>query len=170
MTTTPISQAASGTAERLDDMPKRKGKDPWPPELKIQFFKEVFTAVLALVIVGATTVTAFLSFNMVGDATKMGDAKDLLTIMLGVAGVVLGYYFGRVPSDARAAQATNRADAAVIQSEQMKTKAKNLAGEMDGAMTESTQSATRNGQPPPDHSRMRTIRDKMLDMAVSAEP
>jgi hypothetical protein len=101
MTTTPISQAASGTAERLDDMPKRKDKGPWPPELKIQFFKEVFTAVLALVIIGATTVTAFLSFNMVGDATKMGDAKDLLTIMLGVAGVVLGYYFGRVPSDAR---------------------------------------------------------------------
>jgi hypothetical protein len=154
----------------LHDMPNRTDKDPWPPELEIQFFKEVFTAVLALVIIGATTVTAFRSFNMVGDATKMGDAKDLLTIMLGVAGVVLGYYFGRVPSDARAAQATNRADEAVSQREEMKTKAKNLAGEMDGVMTESTQNATRNGQPPPDHSRMRTIRDKLLDMAVPAEP
>ena len=100
----------------------------------------------------------------------MGDAKDLLTIMLGVAGVVLGYYFGRVPSDARVAQATNRADAAVIQREQMKTDAKNLAGEMDGVMTESTQNAIRNGQPPPDHAQMRTVRDKLLDMAVSAEP
>lgn len=150
-------------------MPKRTGKHPWAPELKMQFFKEVFTALLALVIIGVTTVIALLSFSMAGDTKKMGDAKDLLTIMLGVAGVVVGYYFGRMPSDARAAQATSRADEAVSQREQMKAKAKGLADEMDDVMVERTRTDTHNDQPSADQSQLRTIRDKLRDMAGSTE-
>lgn len=159
------SRTRSGTTERPDDMSKRTGKHPWTPELKIQFFKEIFTALLALIIIGFTLTIAFRSFNMAGDAKKMADAKDLLTVMLGVAGVVVGYYFGRVPSDARAAQATTRADAAVDQREQIKAKVRGIADNMDDAIAESAYGATRSGQPSADLSRMRALRDELHDLA-----
>ena len=151
----------------MDGMPKRTDKPPWAPELKMQCFKEVFTALLALVIIGVTALIAWRSFNMAGDTKKMSDAKDLLTIMLGVAGVVVGYYFGRMPSDARAAQAASRADEAVNEREQMKAKARGLADDMDDAMAESARSATDNGQPSADQSHMRIVRDKLRDLAGS---
>jgi hypothetical protein len=157
----------SGTTERPSDMADKTSKHPWTPELQIQLFKEIFTAVLAFVIIGITAVLAYRSFNMAGDTQKMGDAKDLLTIMLGVAGVVVGYYFGRVPSDARAAQAASRADAAESHRDQIKSTAKDLADDMDDVMAESTRSTTRNGQPSADHSQMRAIRDKLRDLAAS---
>jgi hypothetical protein len=135
----------------------------------MQFFKEVITALLALVIIGVTAALAVRSFDMAGNTGKMGDAKDLLTLMLGVAGVVVGYYFGRVPGDARAAQAASRAEAAVGQREQMKAKARIIADNMDDAMTGSTQGAAGNGQPPVDHSKMRAIQSELRGMAASSD-
>ena len=35
----------------------------------------------------------------------MEDAKDILLLLIGLAGVVIDYYFGRVPADARTTQA-----------------------------------------------------------------
>ena len=58
------------------------------------------------------------AFGMAGDATRMGDAKDLLTFLSGFAGVVVGYYFGRVPADARTAQAQQQIGQAVSEKEQ----------------------------------------------------
>ena len=66
------------------------------------------TAVLGIGIVVYTLVMTGRAFGMAGDATRMGDAKDLLTFLSGFAGVVVGYYFGRVPADARTAQAQHR--------------------------------------------------------------
>jgi len=151
-------------------MPKKAGGHPWTPELKMQFFREIFTAVLALAIIGFTLVLAYRSFNMAGDAKKISDAKDLLTIMLGVAGVVVGYYFGRVPGDARAAQAATRADAAVSQREQIKAQVRGIADHMDQVIAESAGSVTRSGEPSADLTQMRAVRDELHDLAVSAEP
>lgn len=55
---------------------------------------------------------------MAGDPTRMGDAKDLLTFLSSFAGVVVGYYFGRVPADARTAQAQQQIGQAVSEKEQ----------------------------------------------------
>ena len=84
----------------------------------LQVFKEVVTATLAIVIVGFTIYLAVRAFGMAGDATRMEDAKDLLAFMAGFAGVVVGYYFGRVPADARASQAQEQVGQAMSEKEQ----------------------------------------------------
>jgi phytoene/squalene synthetase len=71
----------------------------------LQWFKEVVTAVLGIGIVAYTLYWTGRAFAMAGDPTRMGDAKDLLTFLSGFAGLVVGYYFGRVPADARTTQA-----------------------------------------------------------------
>ena len=97
------------------------------------------TAVLGIGIVAYTLYMTYRALGMVGDATQMGNAKDLLTYLSGFAGVVVGYYFGRVPADARTAQAQQQIGQAMSDKEQtmgtmgdMKEKLMELADKMDG--------------------------------------
>ena len=103
-----------------------------------QWLKEIVTAVLGVGIVAYTLYMTYRAFGMVGDATRMGNAKDLLTYLSGFAGVVVGYYFGRVPADARTAQAQQQIGQAVSDKEQamgtmdaMKEKLTDLEDKMD---------------------------------------
>jgi hypothetical protein len=82
---------------------------------RLQLLKELVSAALALAIVGTTLYFAGAAFGLAGDTTRMHDAKDLLAGMTGLTGVVLGYYFGRVPSEARASQAQRQIEGAVIE-------------------------------------------------------
>lgn len=87
----------------------------WTPELWLQLLKEVVAALMGLAVVGFTLVLAMTALNKyVTDATQMSNAKDILLLVLGPAGVVIGYYFGRVPADARAAQANQTAQQATV--------------------------------------------------------
>ncbi len=81
----------------------------WITEINIQFFKEVITAVIGLAIVAFTLWFVLKVFGVVGVPTEIGEAKNLPTMMMGLAGVVIGYYFGRAPADAQAANANIRA-------------------------------------------------------------
>ena len=89
-------------------------------EAFITIFKEAVTAIIALLLVWTTirVITSLLGF--VGDELRMTQAKDLLSVLTGLMGVVLGYYFGRIPAEARAAQAQEQANQAVAQGEQAK--------------------------------------------------
>ncbi len=98
----------------------------WTPEQKVQAFKEVITAILGVMVVGYTLYLAAQSFGLV-DATRIAHAKDILQVVLGVAGVVIGYYFGRVPADARATQAQEQANAASAKTEEVKAQAAAMA-------------------------------------------
>jgi hypothetical protein len=137
--------------------------------LKLQFFKEIITALLGLVIIGFTLWFALRCFNLVGNTKKLGDAKDLLTILLGLAGVVVGYYFGRVPADARAAQASNRADTAVRQREQVKAQARGAAGQLDNILADGARGATRGELPTASLAGLRSVRDELHDLGAPAE-
>jgi hypothetical protein len=84
----------------------------WTPGLIIQAFKELITAVFGLLILVFTLILAKKTFGFVNNPEQVAQAKDILMLMLGLAGVVVGYYFGRVPADARANQAQEKADLA----------------------------------------------------------
>jgi hypothetical protein len=108
---------SNGPAEQQS---QRKRPSPVPPyyrfirtEHGVAFLKEVVTAVLGLAIVGFTLYMAAAAFSFVGNSQSMSDARVLLTLMLGLSGVVLGYYFGRVPADMRAAQAQEQTNDAM---------------------------------------------------------
>jgi hypothetical protein len=81
------------------------------------------------------------TFAYVGQQQKMTDAKDVLMLMLGLAGVVVGYYFGRVPADARAAQAQEQANVATAQTEQVNAQAQAMANQVEQVMDKITPAA-----------------------------
>ena len=118
-----------------------KVKTCWPPEQMIQVFKEVVTAILGVMVVGYTLYLACSTFSYVGKKGEITDAKDVLMLMLGLAGVVVGYYFGRVPADARAAQAQDQANAATAQTEQVNAQAQAIAGQVEQVMDKITPAA-----------------------------
>jgi hypothetical protein len=109
---------------------------PWSPDLKLVALKELVSAILGLLVVGSTVVLTFQAFLFAGNPSKMSDARDLLTLMLGVSGVVLGYYFGRVPSDARAAQAQQQTQEATTAMEHMGGHNREMARKMDAMASE----------------------------------
>jgi hypothetical protein len=106
----------------------------WTPEKKLIAFKEGVTAVIGVILVGFTIHLARKAFGYVGDQAKISDAKDILMLMLGLAGVVVGYYFGRVPADARAAQAQEQANTATAQAEQVSAQAQSAADQVDNVL------------------------------------
>jgi hypothetical protein len=71
--------------------------------------RELITNVLGALIVLVTLVIAIVTIFSVGNASTYAAAKDVLLFMNGLVGVVLGYYFGRVPADARADKAESEA-------------------------------------------------------------
>jgi hypothetical protein len=103
----------------------------WTPEQILQAVKEGVTALLGIILVGYTLNLASRVFTYVGDPDKLSDAKDVLMLMLGLAGVVIGYYFGRVPADARATQAQEQAYTATAQAEQVRAKAQPAADQVN---------------------------------------
>lgn len=95
------------------------GDRRWSPEQLIQLGKEIVTALIGLVVVIYTLIVARQTMGLAGDEAKIADAKDVLLLLLGLAGVVVGYYFGRVPADARAAQAQGQANEASARAEKI---------------------------------------------------
>jgi hypothetical protein len=139
-------------------------------EQGIQWFKEGVTALLGLIIVGYTLVMGWRVFSFVGDPQKMSDARDILMLMLGPAGVVIGYYFGRVPADARATHARQQADAASARAEQVNTEADALADQIDHWLEGTSPGAAAAGGIPTSAeaaapSELAHIRDKLREVA-----
>jgi hypothetical protein len=176
--TIPVPQDQGKTIEVKGDkaMTNRNeaGKDKiiWTPEQKIQGFKELVTAILGLLILVCTLILAGLTFLYVGEPAKITDAKDILQVLLGVAGVVVGYYFGRVPADARAAQAQDQANAATAQTEQVNAKAQEVANQVEQLMdkTAPVGAASRGAGVQPLETSMvpdlQRIRDELRNLAA----
>ena len=108
-----------------------EARSQWTPDIILQAFKEIVTAVLGVLLVGWTLSLAQRTFTYVGDPAKVADAKDVLMLALGLAGVVVGYYFGRVPADMHATQAQQQANAATTHAEQMRGQAQQTAEQID---------------------------------------
>jgi hypothetical protein len=149
-----------------------KRRTRWTPEQVIQVFKEVVTALLGLMLVGYTLILANNTYAFVGDNQRMSDAKDVLLIMQGLAGVVIGYYFGRVPADARATQAQQQADTATAQAEQVNAQARQAADTVERIMARAAASGdgaargTDAGAVPADvATELQRVRDELREMA-----
>lgn len=113
-----------------DDAKRRK----WTAEQWIQLVKEIVTAIIGLGIVGYTLGMTTATLGMVGDPNKLPGAKDLLLLFLSLTGVVLGYYFGRVPADARSAQAQQQATDATARIGHMGDKAEEISQQLGTTM------------------------------------
>jgi hypothetical protein len=77
---------------------------------RIVWFKEIITAALALTIMGAIMV--FLSPSLLASPVDATSAQAIFAVLGGWGGVVIGYYFGRIPAEKAADKAEKVADAA----------------------------------------------------------
>jgi hypothetical protein len=138
----------------------------WRPDVVMQAGKEVITAIIALVIIGSTIALVARSFGLIGNASHITQAKDLIGIMLGLVGTVIGYYFGRVPAEAQATSATARADQATAEKERVKAKARSLADDLDGIMTPTSMNMlTGPGNIAAHQTKLQAVRDNLRDLS-----
>jgi hypothetical protein len=89
------------TAPVKDGTPKQDERGD-----RMTTLKEITATVIAIAILVAFLVTFRGVWNEIG-TQGFGPAKDLLQFLTGMFGVVLGYYFGRIPAE-RAADASKR--------------------------------------------------------------
>jgi hypothetical protein len=151
--------------------PAEKSASRWTPELLLQALKEVVTAALGLVIVVFTLVMAYQVFTYVGDEQRISDAKDVLLLVMGLAGVVIGYYFGRVPADARAAQAQGQAEVASAHADRLSAATQATSDQLDQILAEITPpSATARGAEAGAEEgladNLRKVRDKLRQLST----
>jgi hypothetical protein len=105
------------------------------PEERRQSYRELVTHVLALAIVLSTIFVGLWSLRFLGDGAEMEDSRALLAAMSSLSGVVLGYYFGRVPAEARAAQAQEAMNNAMADRGVMRADMQRMKAQMDRAGT-----------------------------------
>ena len=106
------------------------------------------TAAIGIIVIGFTAYLALRSVDVAGDGAKSADVQNVLTLMLGLAGVVLGYYFGRIPAEAQATQARKEASTAAAGAEEVGIRAEALADETARAL--SSEELTRGAALPPE--------------------
>jgi hypothetical protein len=107
------------------------------PKRKMHNIQEIVTAILGIAIVTFTLALTGIAFSMAGEGARMRDAITVLTLLFGLAGVVVGYYFGRVPAEKRADTATDAMDLAM----QDRTEVINQADEIHNDMQRSMDKA-----------------------------
>jgi hypothetical protein len=90
---------------------QRRVQTQWSLDFKLRVLREAVAAAIALLIVVATSVMLYIVFTRYvssGDAAadkQFERAKDLLLFVNPLLGVVIGYYFNKVSTEARAEKA-----------------------------------------------------------------
>lgn len=77
---------------------------------RLIWFKEIVTAILALAIIVAILV--FLAPALLASPADATSAQAIFAVLGGWGGVVIGYYFGRIPAEKAADKAERVADTA----------------------------------------------------------
>lgn len=137
--TPPSAPSGESPMPPATPVPQPAPAEPSPRGFKtedfIQIFKEAVTALIAILLVWTTISLVRTLIGTIGDEARFNQAKDILTVMTGLLGVVLGYYFGRIPAEARAAQAQEQAAQAIQKGEQAIAQSKRM-GERIGELAE----------------------------------
>lgn len=97
-----------------------------PTDSGLRHFREYVAAGIAIVIIVGTIVMMVLALGYVDSSDQFARAKDLLLIINPLLGVVIGYYFNKVSTEARAESAEATAQSAALSAQQA-TEARNAA-------------------------------------------
>jgi hypothetical protein len=81
-------------------MPPGDDKTSWLP-----LIRETFAGVIALVFAATFLILVSAAYQHHGDEKAFNAIKELITIVNGVVGIIVGYYFSRMTTEARAEKA-----------------------------------------------------------------
>jgi hypothetical protein len=99
--------------ETLPSLPAAIESDP-----ALRRLREGVAATIALVVIVGTLLMMVQAFNYLSTPEQFGRVKDLLLFVNPLVGVVIGYYFNKVTSEARAEMAETTAKAATASAQQ----------------------------------------------------
>jgi hypothetical protein len=157
----PIRPAVQRAAD--DPAPPPKPATPangWTNEQVLQALKELVAAIIGIALVVFTLQTARIALDNLDSADRLAGAKDILLVMNTLVGVVLGYYFGRLPSDARAAESQKQADTANDNAADVGQKAAELSTRL-GPLSVSTRASN-----PTASAEIEQLRKELLELAT----
>ncbi len=92
----------------------------------VRRLREYVSALMALIVILGTVVMMVQAFNHLGTPDEFARVKDLLLFINPLLGVVIGYYFNRATSEARAETAETTAKGAMADAQQA-AEARNMA-------------------------------------------
>jgi hypothetical protein len=95
--------------------------------------KELTTVLIGAVTVGVTLWMLWQAFDHANQAGA-AERREVLTIAVGLAGTATGYFFGRVPAEARARTAEHHADRMHDTADKQVGMMNRMAGERDEAI------------------------------------
>jgi hypothetical protein len=110
-------------------MPEPLPEKPTPEAVAdpaIRRLREYVSALMALIVVLGTVVMVIQAFSHLGTPDEFARVKDLLLFVNPLLGVVIGYYFNRATSEARAETAETAAKGAMANAQEA-AEARNMA-------------------------------------------
>ena len=91
---------------------------PAPADPAVRRIREYVSAIIAVVIMLGTVAMMIQAFNYLGSPEEFARVKDMLLFINPLLGVVIGYYFNKVTSEARAETAESTAQNAMTTAQQ----------------------------------------------------
>jgi hypothetical protein len=108
------------TMQKPEEGVKKPDNSSTQTDAHLRKLREYVAAGLAILIVGMVFVYLTISFMLIDpqSKTRLEDAKDLLQMVFPLVTFVLGYYFNKVSTEARAESAESTAQTAVTTAQQ----------------------------------------------------
>ncbi len=110
--------------------------------ISLTHFKEYVAATIAVVVVVGMVIMMTIALFTTGDDVQFSRIKDLLLIINPLVGVVLGYYFNKVSTEARAENAEATAQSAVANAQEAGKARDNAMVEVQAAKSETDKAKT----------------------------
>jgi hypothetical protein len=126
----------SSNGAEMSEPPQNTSSDA-----SLRHFREYVAAAIAVLVVLGTFGMLIAAFLYIGESDTFTRVKDLLLIANPILGVVIGYYFNKVSTEARAENAETTARAASASAQQAMNEAQQSAAAR-AAAEEKTQSVT----------------------------
>jgi hypothetical protein len=116
-------------------------RPPTPDDVGLRRFREYVAAGIALLVVLSTFGMLVAAFSYIESNESFARVKDLLLIVNPFLGVVIGYYFNKVSTEARAESAENTARTATANAQQAVTRAEVAENTAQAAQADAQQAA-----------------------------
>jgi hypothetical protein len=112
-----------------------------PVDTSLRRFREYIAAGIALLVVLGTFGMLIAAFWFIGSNESFARVKDLLLIVNPFLGVVIGYYFNKVSTEARAESAESTARTATANAQQAMTRVETAENTVQAAQADAQQAA-----------------------------
>ncbi len=113
-----------------------------PTKLDLRHFREYVAAAIAVIVVLGTVMMLITALRYVSSSDQFTRVKDLLLVINPLLGVVIGYYFNKVSTEARAESAEATAKSTALSAQQAATARNTAEAEAQAAKSKAEEATT----------------------------